>query len=181
MKLVSLDLETTGLDPTRHEAWEIAVIDVGEPKSFLHFMMPVTMVGAEAKALGVGAFKERYRYDERGMAIQHNGPGVSRQLPVGTVVDQLHEFVKDSRLMGCSVHFDAAFLSELFRKHGMDPIAPWHHRHLDLGSYVAGREESQEPWGSSSMQSEILPNNNPHTAFGDARWNVYLWKQVSGI
>lgn len=60
--LAFVDCETTGLDPDRHEVWEVALIlraDAGETSQV--WQLPVDLGRAEAKALEVGRFYEHYR------------------------------------------------------------------------------------------------------------------------
>lgn len=180
-QLMSVDLETTGLDPTRHEAWEIAIIPVDEfdgenpdiDTQPFHFHMPVTRIGAEADALEVGDFM-RYEAPPHGMVremITH------QTVPLADALGAMHAKLSGQRLMGCAVHFDASFLSELFRRHGFFP-APWHHRHLDLGSYAGGHWGFGAPLSHTQMM-ERVPNPAEHTAFGDAQWNIEVWNLIN--
>jgi hypothetical protein len=58
MSLAFIDTETTGLDPDRHEIWEIAlIVDDQEYQWFL----PVDLGKADPIALNIGRFHERYR------------------------------------------------------------------------------------------------------------------------
>lgn len=179
--LISVDIETTGLDPTRHEAWEIALVrvpDTDDPDFTPFeccFHMPVTLIGAESKALEVGDFK-RYEYPVADTAIDIT-KDTTVSSPVGNVTALLYDTLKGNRLMGMSVHFDAAFLEELFRRRGWEP-APWHHRYLDLGSFAGGAWGYGQPMSSSTLQEHHIPNAHPHTALGDARWNVAVWNAI---
>jgi len=181
-ELISVDIETTGLDPTRHEAWEIALVKVnqhdGDDPDFepfeCCFHMPVTLIGAEAKALEVGDFFARYDRPSCGKAYDTTRNSI---IHVDNATAILFEQLKGSRLLGASVHFDAAFLSELFRRRGCEPT-PWHHRHLDLGSFAGGLWGYGQPLGTAALQEQHVPNTEAHTALGDARWNVEVWKEV---
>ena len=179
--LISLDVETTGLDPTRHEAWEIALVKVdeheGDDPDFEPFEccihMPVTLINAEDKALEVGDFS-RYEHPPAGKARDITR-GIS--IHVDNAIQMMYAALRGNRLLGMSVHFDAAFLAELFRRYGWDPT-PWHHRHLDLGSFAGGLWGYGQPIPSARLAEQHVPNPNPHTALGDARWNVSVWHEI---
>jgi DNA polymerase III epsilon subunit-like protein len=180
--LISVDIETTGLDPARHEAWEIALIKVdeheGDDPDFTPFEcslhMPVTLVGAEVRALEVGQYLERYTQPNPGQTTDTTS---GRTVGIEDAVTLLFQALKGNRLMGMSVHFDASFLSELFRRYGWEPT-PWHHRHLDLGSFAGGLWGYGQPLSSARLAEQHVPNPNPHTALGDARWNVSVWHEI---
>src|SRR6266540_869652 len=134
MALVSLDLETTGLDERCHEAWEIAYVTEGGDEFCYQFPLRRPHL-ADPKALEIGGFNERYwsgafiagkAYD----SIQE-GPVTPR---VAAAVIQ--KALRGATLMGCAVQFDMRFLAELLRSYGREP--EWHHRVLDLGSFAAG-------------------------------------------
>lgn len=73
-RLVYLDSETTGLDPDRHEMWELAIID-GDNE--WEWQLPVDLSRADPSALRIGRF-----YDRRGAL-----PGVpSGEVHVGAGV-----------------------------------------------------------------------------------------------
>lgn len=178
MEIVSVDIETTGLDPTRHETWEIAVVPVGKKAVPRCYHLPITLVGAERRALKVGNFEGRYLDPAPGTA-EHRWPAEGhRPEPLGEVIGWLHETLTDTQLMGCSVHFDASFLAELFRRHGLAP-EPWHHRHLDLGSFAAGAWDAKHALSSKAM-SDRIPNNRAHDAYADAIWNAVVYDRIVG-
>lgn len=175
-KLISVDIETTGLDPTRHEAWEIALVPMEQDTDLTpwHFHMPVTLVGAENRALEIGDFLKRYEAPPHGIAREL----VTKQsIHVGDAVRAIQQRLSGNRLMGAAVHFDASFLRELFRRHGFEDPQPWHHRHFDLGSFAAGVLDQPEPMKSAQMQ-QVVPNEQAHTAFGDAQWNIEMYKYL---
>lgn len=183
MRLVSVDIETTGLDPTRHETWEVAIVPLegrqGRRIDPRGYQLPVSLVGADSKALEVGGFRERYEMPPTAtISMRHlpNGTGTLELLDEG--LRWLHTELTDAHLLGCSVHFDAAFLAELFRRHGLGP-EPWHHRYLDLGSYAAGAWGAKKPLSSKAM-SDRVPNFDAHNAFSDALWNVQVYNFIRG-
>lgn len=179
-RIVSIDIETTGIDPQSHETWEVAVVPLegieGREPEPRCYQLPVTLVGAESEALKVGGYRDRYLDVAPGTAV--------RRWPSGAVTVELlheallwtHEQLRDATLLGCSVHFDASFLAELFRRQGYNP-APWHHRYLDLGSYAGGAWGAKSALSSRAM-ADRYPNDAAHDAFADALWNVQVYQRI---
>jgi hypothetical protein len=180
-RIVSIDIETTGLDPTAHETWEITIVPLegieGHRPDARCYQLPVTLIGAESEALEIGRFGDRYTKPLPGVAVRRWPSGASTTEPLTGVLLWIHEQLRDATLLGCSVHFDASFIAELFRRQGFNP-APWHHRHLDLGSFTAGA------WGagnalSSLAMSDRIPNPDAHDALADALWNVHVYRSIT--
>jgi hypothetical protein len=48
---------------------------------------------------------------------------------------------------------------------------------LDLGSYVAGSLAEDRPVGTEGI-ALYVPNDEAHTALGDARWNMEVYNLV---
>ena len=61
--VVFVDVETTGLDPDRHQIWEIGLIVPGEglidPAEY-HWFLPVDLGAAELAALNIGRYHDRH-------------------------------------------------------------------------------------------------------------------------
>lgn len=172
MSIVSLDLETTGLDERIHEAWEVALVTESGEETCWQFPLRKRFNEASQKALEIGGFLERYSV-ERGLAMSDHGSGRTHLRPEWAA-EQLHARTVGATLMGCAIQFDMRFLTELMRAYGVEP--EWHHRSLDLGSYAAGVLEDVVPLSSAELAAGV-PNPDAHTALGDARWNweVYRW------
>lgn len=165
-KLVSLDIETTGLDPDEHEMWEAAaVLDDGTAECF---QLPILGLTAQPEALRIGQFEERYA-----LHVAQGGGAwdVLREeiVPVWRAAERLCQITSEKVLMGCNVGtFDAVFLAKFLERYSYVP--GWGHRFLELGSYAAGVEAAQVPFASRTL-SERIPNREEHTALGDALWN----------
>jgi DNA polymerase III epsilon subunit-like protein len=181
MTLISVDLETTGTDPDRHEAWEIGLVTENEVERFYEF--PVSnLETAEPAALQISNYYERHKVSEgHGMALaigphaDDSGNSTPRQSTPKRFAMEIARITCGAQLMGCAVAFDMAFLRALLLRFGVPPA--WHHRGLDLGSYVAGALGRQQAMSSRDMR-ELVPNDEVHTALGDARWN---WKVYRGV
>lgn len=190
MKLVSVDIETTGLDPSLHEAWEIAIVpicqdredpdEVAETGPPLLYQLPVNLLHAEQPALEISRYHERAMGVQPGRALRWTGPnGDQRQteIPIAAAAIEMASVLKGACLVGMSVHFDAGFIAEFFRKTTVASRPPWHHRHLDLGSYAAGAVGAGKALAGLSLADRI-PNENVHSALADAEWNVEVYEAI---
>jgi oligoribonuclease (3'-5' exoribonuclease) len=159
VKIVSVDIETTGLDPQRHEVWEVACIPVDAPSHSFCYQLPATLNGAEATALEVGRFRSRYLEPKAGQAIQRWPSGAITIVSLDEALKRIEQELQDAQLLGCSVHFDANFLAELLARGGRSAL--WHHRYLDLGSFAAGAWGAKHALSSKAM-SDRVPNLDAH-------------------
>lgn len=173
MSIVSLDLETTGLDERVHEAWEVALVTEGGEETCYQFPLRKPMKYASLEALRIGGFVDRYQCQGKSDAYQE---GSSTRFAESTAAHHLRVRTDGATLMGCAIQFDMRFLAELLRAHGQEPS--WHHRGLDLGSYAAGAVGEPEPLRSADMAKRFARNDEAHTALGDARWNWQVYRYL---
>jgi hypothetical protein len=185
-----VDTETTGLDPERHEIWEVGLIlpDGTERE----WQLPVDLAKADPIALNIGRFHDRR--DAR-------------------AVDSLQDFARDFvgftrglHLAGAVVSFDAERLWKLLR--GANQCPMWHYHIIDVEALAAGWlvgsfsaiqevgknpeadgptvEEVREawlPWDSNalSLAVGVDPEDfDRHTALGDCRWAKAIYENVMG-
>lgn len=148
MTIVYLDTETTGIDPTRHQVWEIAyAVDDGPVHSGI---VPHTTISAERAALDIG------RYDDRtiGQSTSYDLDGVT------------FTALTDATLCGANPAFDAAFLRARWGQ------APWRYRLLDVEAYAMGALGYDETKGLKTIRDDLvrldyeIPEPD-HTAAGD--------------
>lgn len=184
-KIVSLDLETTGLDPRFHRAWEIGIAAEDGTKMHYH-VPPANFVMASPEALQVGGLYERFTWPEgpdahdlrsvHFRADSENVPfDIVNKLEVAVAIA---EVTAGATLLGACVHFDADFLSIFLREHGLAPA--WNHRYLDLGSFCAGAWQSEAPLSTKTIE-ERYPNPDKHNAYADAVWNLDVYRGVTGV
>lgn len=173
--LAFLDVETTGLDPQRHELLEVAAYIVGNPRSasprrfdVVHFSLGIDEARANPDALKINRYYQRYE-DLR----------LSR-MPRLSAAKHVAASLKGVTVVGNNVAFDLAFLSAFLGEHGHDP-RPWHYSTLDLKAYVAGRAGMPYP-ASTATIAEVagvpLPDD-AHTALADAQWNYDVYKALT--
>jgi hypothetical protein len=159
--VVFLDVETNGLDPRRHEAWDVAAwnLSTGHRCEFFTWLPDVSgfLAAADVKALRVSRFLDRYPWDAC--------PGrQDTETALAAMGGLLYVFdggrsmsAAESRdhpapiVVGSKPTFDMEFTSRLLARYDM-PDTPWHHHPIDLGTYAAG-VVGIEP-GTSSLSAE---------------------------
>lgn len=195
-KIVSVDVETTGLIPGYHEVWEVGVVPVDSGREHMHFQFqPTDLENSSPGALQIGNFYERFDWigDPR-FARDMLVNGVIKDEEAGTETPSEHKAVtgaaeacwriskelEGATILGLNPHFDAAHLTVLLNKFGH--AATWNHRFLDLGSYAAGA------WGaknvlsgkavSDRMEAQGIVNDEAHNGYADAKWNVDAYHAI---
>lgn len=143
---VYLDTETTGLDPNRHQVWEIAYAVDDEPiQSSFVAHDPVT---ADPQALRMNGYLERagYALDLFGSLIFET---------------KLREALDGATLVAANPAFDAAFLRARWG------VTPWRYRMLDVEAYAMGALGWDEPRGLRDIAAELGIDAPDHTAAKD--------------
>lgn len=179
-KIVFLDIETTGLDPRRHQILEVAMIVRGTEfpdDKTINFSLPIIESLASPKALEVNRYHERrdqLRKDRLHPILAEN---VLRDALAGAVV------------VGNNPQFDLRFIEQWFAANTWraddaerdDGATPWHYHPVDLKALVAGRMGmGPPPWSTSDIAREAgvpLPEGY-HSAAVDAAWNRDVYDAV---
>lgn len=168
-RLVFLDTETVTLDPQPGSVWEIAVMLPDDDTPRVTQVQP-DLSAAEPKALEVGRFAYRYRYD---LALRH--------------FDDVRAWCRDnipegSVIVGSNPQFDTAHLGQFYGP----KVAPWHYHPCDLPSLVAGATGRwPDADGSLSLKWAaetvgIDPDGyERHTAAGDVLLARDIWRQIA--
>lgn len=184
--LCFVDTETTSLRPDRR-AWEIGLIRRDEDGQSEHrYFIDVgdlDLGNADPMSLRIGGFYDRHP------AVQ-DGAGVTfRELYALPAVERI---TRGAHLIGNVVSFDAEVLANRMRANGICPS--WHYHLIDIESMAVGYlwgkgvetpgEYPPLPWDSEWI-SEALgvdppPENERHTALGDARWVMRQWDAITG-
>jgi DNA polymerase III epsilon subunit-like protein len=170
--LVFLDVETTGLDPTIHRAWEVGFIrrmphGDEEYREFIAYF-DLQYDTAEPRALEIGRFAERYAF-ERAITEREF---VHRAMLLG--------WFSGAIIIGANPWFDASnvgpsasFLGAMFtRILPRGTRLPWDYHLLDVTSYAAGAIGAEPPYGLDDLLLAYginPPAAERHTALGDAR------------
>lgn len=151
-----IDTETTGLDPERHEIWEVAVIvravdldkvghGVAPVSTDTEYVwhLPVDLSRADPEALRIGRFHDRnvqflepmMQYVKRvgGPSDGDDGDGY---MHVVTWVRELVELTRGAVLVANNPSFDVPRLERLVRQGGQCPM--WTYHPVDIKALAAG-------------------------------------------
>lgn len=195
-KIVSVDVETTGLIPGVHEVWEVGIVPVDSGREHIWYQFqPFKLPEAEPTALNVGGFYERFDWISdpsfaRDMLVegvikdeeeQTESPSGSKAVTgAQEACWKIARELEGATLMGLNPQFDSAHLKALLKRYGH--ASTWGHRLLDLGSYAAGA------WGARNvlsgravadrMEAHGIVNDEIHNAYADAKWNVDAYNAI---
>ena len=160
MDLVFVDVETTGLDPERHELLELAAVRVDphtlEPTDHASVRVrPTRLAAADPKALEVNGYSDEVWRDAVTLAT-----GLRRLAPL----------LEGALVAGHNVGFDWAFLARGYEQAGLPVPAVDYHR-LDTASLAwplfAGAET--ESLSLDAVCAALgLCRPSPHRALADA-------------
>lgn len=170
------DTETTGLDPDRHEIWEVGLI-VDDAEYLWH--LPVDLGTAEGIALKIGRFHERYLKEEKLVPAVTEPTAENRPTRRPTFAAQFAELTRGRHLVGAVISFDEERLRKLLRRHGACP--EWHYHLVDVEALAAGKTGMVPPWDSEELSRAVgvEPDTfDRHTALGDARWAKAIYDAV---
>jgi hypothetical protein len=205
--VIFVDTETTGLDPERHEVWDIAMIEADGTEHEWH-LRPENFHRADEGALRVTKFYERvkaagYREETVEEGYPKRATKVSRAnfwTPDSrvSVASQIGALTANKHLVGAVPWFDARFLAAFMAREGYVPA--WHYHMIDVETLAVGylaaysllrqadrvnpeKVAYEPPWESSALAITlgINPDNRAfgkHTAIGDARWAKAIYEKV---
>lgn len=169
--VIFLDLETNGLDPRVHDAWEVSwwslhtdLRDTFLP--YLEYGVREFMRNAQLPALRVNRFVDRWTEEyraERGYSA--NRTGASLLALYGVITESADE----TAVMACaSPKFDLPFVSKMFAAHDLEP-EPWHRRAIDLASYACGALglDPADPPSAATVAEYLGIERGHHTAESD--------------
>lgn len=195
--MLVVDVETTSLCPITGQIWVAAAIlyDRRERRARLEvaWQLPVRLDDPEdfdPESLAIGRFAER-----RLPAEELADPAVFAQ--------DFARLSKGLPIVGANPSFDTERLARLLRRFDEEPA--WHYRPVDVealavgflhgqaagrnalahpGSSSAGRvpeAADRLPWGSTEVARVLgieRPGEEAHTALGDCRWELAIWRAV---
>lgn len=206
MSVVFLDIETTGLEPDRHQIWEIGMVwaevtethqkdGYGNVVHSIEFerwvaaeiVLDVDLSVADPMALRIGDY---YNRAERQSIRWSRGdrppsPAITRpreQITAEDAADVVAHTLDGQHIVGAVPSFDAAFLAPWLRANGHAPT--WHYHLVDVEALVAGAYALEPPWDSTELSKHagVDPEQFArHTALGDALWAAHLYHAAMNI
>lgn len=179
-RFVSVDLETTGVDPYTDYIVEVGM--AGEDYiTGRYFEICFSLDFPEGRMTeGAAAVN--------GWGKRDFGPMVDHGWAASYIMSQLN----DVHIVGKNPQFDTDFLRVFLTEDGVDKV-PWHHRLVDIGCLAWGAHCMDYKLDNTSPRVLIPPNvghcerllgipretvNEFHTALLDARWNYEAFRHL---
>lgn len=189
-----LDTETTGLDPDRHQIWEVALITPDGAEHVWQF--PINEMEADPFALNIGRYWDRHW--SRGIreisditavyqahtaeSRRKNFPGQGRAITPGHMwCEHFRDLTAGLHLAGAVVSFDEERLRRLLNRNGV--LHRWHYHLVDVEALAAGKLGIEPPWNSDELSAALgvqVSDEDRHTALGDAKWARCIYGAVMG-
>jgi len=161
--LVFLDTETTGLNPDKHEVWEIAALVRFYDRPVYTFCRQLKLKqldSSDPRSLEVGSFGRRY--DE------------NKAVEPEQVAKELLLLTDQAVLLGLNISFDLGFLKVLLGRNRPN----WHYSPVDIKSFAAGALGVPPPWPSNDLarQLGVVPGDyQRHNALDDCYFAAEIY------
>lgn len=177
--LAFVDLETTGLDPFKHEILEVGIVLAEQRadlfgKQYLELLseheiqlLPEHIETADPKALEVNKYHAR---------------DWSQALPQKEGLLKVIEILGGTIFVAQNVGFDWAFLQHAVTAHALSIERDVHYHKLDLASMVFGKLYHEPKLSKFSLREMAqyfgVTNQDAHTALADARATFEVCKKL---
>lgn len=157
--IVSLDLETTGLDATKNQIIAIGAVKRQKNGEDVSFHKLIRIDGAVPKKISelTGITSERLS---------------SEGVELASALQELGAFVKDAVIVGYNLRFDEAFLSYNIQKNGLPELT---NQMIDLMPVVKKANQFLENYRLATVLKDYdIENLTPHHALADAKATLLL-------
>lgn len=170
--VVFVDTETTGVDPDRHNVWEIALVGDFGSRLYVRSSDMVDLEYADPTALRINGFYDR---------IVIPGAGDRIKLPNDrTMALEIARLTAGKHLAGIVPGFDATFIAKFLLGSGIAPA--WHYQTIDVEVMAAGVLGLEPPYDTEQVVRLLnhpaltaLAGEGKHTAMGDARFAAGMY------
>ena len=195
--LAFVDTETTGLDPDRHEIWEVGLIlqpDHTKPDDCeeFHWFLPIYKYSnADPVALDIGKFHTRYPHSPLTFTSTEE-EWIDSRLALESFARDFTQLTWGATLIGAVPSFDEERLRKLVQSQGFP--YKWHYHLLDIESvmlgYIMGKAKEwlipESALPGIPFKHELLlellgvtfDEESKHTALGDARNVKACWDLI---
>jgi DNA polymerase III subunit alpha, Gram-positive type len=170
--IILTDVETTGLDPRRHEIIDIGAIKIDQNLNvlgrFATKVKPQFLGSADPVALKING----YSPDAWGCA-EHPW----------TAFHDFHKFSAGEILAGWNVAFEFMFLKDAFQEYQVaDIMTSYAHLRIDLPSIAWALIPGLKKFSLNAVGAHfyIPPEFEPHTAIGGAEYELEVFRHLKG-
>lgn len=181
-KLAFVDLETTGLDPFRHEIIEIGIV-LAEQKTDLFGKQSLELISEHEIQLTSAHIKTA---DLKSLEVtKYHKRDWSKAVAQKDGLAQAAEFLEGTIFVAQNVAFDWAFLQKAGNEYGIDFEKRVHYHKLDLASMTFGKLYHDPKLSKFSLREMTeyfgVTNQNAHTALADARATFEVCKKLLAV
>lgn len=182
MTVAVVDVESTGLDSSRHQVWEIGIITDGYE---FEAHLPVDLTLADPTGLRIGRFYER----RRKVSHMSNPAKICRcrwdpdkdwsTSSPNEIAEYVAVMLDGKHMVGAVPDFDSRFLTRFLNDHGQ--AATWNYHLVDIEALAAGFLGQAPPWNSNDLSRAVGVDPDDfdrHTALADARWAKAVYEAV---
>jgi DNA polymerase III epsilon subunit family exonuclease len=178
--LAFIDVETTGLDPNRHEIIELGCV----------LARQVPMEGKGSRLEFVEEFEYRilpeHLEDADPESLMINGFTAERwadAVPLEVAMEQFSEKVRGASFVAHNVSFDLAFVEKAFKRTGVKNLMHYHKIDtISLAFAILYHNPEVQKFSLRALCEYFgIQNKNAHTALSDARATFELYKHLMSV
>ncbi len=176
-RVISVDLETTGLDDQSHAIYEASFASLyadgaRRTRTFWLELSVDELRAASPTALAVGRYHER-------MAAASARATVVRVAQRSMFADEIHRLLARQVLLASNIVFDASFLRTFFRRYASSAdVSPWHFKAVCVQDRLAGHLGVAPPYDYGELARRVgcPPPAHRHSSAVDAEWNLDVYE-----